>query len=741
MLDAEHRGPNTRREFDYILGLTITDSFQIYAGRGTSEARRNEPLPSPPTNAGSQSTVGAVFSPPVQQQQVLPEIAPMRRGRPTTTPHAPASKPNPSPIRGVTSDPFAALDGKAASSPPNDEVAARFPSLDQFSLLHDRGGKFEFDATSPTTATPKPKDLSQRVTERLADDAFAVPSQSRIAVPVSQQPSTGVSKAQQIISSTPALQSAVAPLHGPIYEPKPTKPSMVSTGTMTSESASPSDSLARNYTPSPIYRFPPASDHHRSASVPRNQPTSASSSQFRQDDRMPSNPNTALKNPSLLQPSHGRHASSSRPSLESGRPSSEAIEQITRTKSSNAQQQPSSTYVESSVDYLRERESVSKPGFLARQLSQPKPTEATTADSDFDEDGNIESNVEFLRTMEEQESARRKDRRRSTDNKQSKRSSLPSMNLTSTKLLAGKFGDAFKRFEHNTGSPAGPRTPSPRLLANDRRDLTPIAGSEATDDRSDDGNVLEETDNMLPEQRRDLERRRLSMEERRVAAAAAEYRKRLADRDAGATVPRAIGGVTRASTIQNKVKTLLDENQRPSPSKTAEGYGRYTDSAPSSQISQPRTFDAPPSARHVITRKPLLSGTSVTAPPSSRPGDVGYNRSRAQPVPQQQQQTILPSRTATRPSAPPKPTHLNAISTGPQVGMSGSPPKNFMPTGSGVGRRLEARPDMTAAEREDYIEDFSKRFPSLSGIELVETAIDSDPGNRGMGRGVKTKEV
>ena len=32
---------------------------------------------------------------------------------------------------------------------------------------------------------------------------------------------------------------------------------------------------------------------------------------------------------------------------------------------------------------------------------------------------------------------------------------------------------------------------------------------------------------------------------------------------------------------------------------------------------------------------------------------------------------------------------------------------------------------MTNQEKEDYIADFSKRFPSLSGIEMVETKIES----------------
>jgi AP2-associated kinase len=39
---------------------------------------------------------------------------------------------------------------------------------------------------------------------------------------------------------------------------------------------------------------------------------------------------------------------------------------------------------------------------------------------------------------------------------------------------------------------------------------------------------------------------------------------------------------------------------------------------------------------------------------------------------------------------------------------------------------------MTPAKKEDYVADFSKRFPSLSGIEMVETVVGVKEGN---GRG------
>lgn len=726
-------------------GCLSADLSKIYAGRTESESRRNEQLPSPGQNIASRPTIGAVFSPPVVQQQVIPDVVPMRRGRPTTTPQSHVTRPSPSPLRGVNGDPFAALDSNVPASVAADDVAARFPSLDQFSLLQDHGAKFEFDKTSPVTAS-KPKDLSQRVTEKLADKAFVTPPQIK-TTSVSQPTTSGMSRAQKIISSSPALQEAVSIPSATIEQPIPNRPKMASEGTMTSPIEPPSDPLLRKYTPSPIHRFTQP-DHHRSSSLPRNQGLDSSGSRnLRSDDTYLSRDSTLPINRSFQsQPtSHARHASSSRPSLEGGRPSGEFLDPIARTHSVESRPRPATTYVESNIDYLRGREATaSRPGFLSRQSSHPTATEAVDAnESNTEEESNIESNVDFLRTMEDQEAARRKDRRTSGGNKQAKRSSLPSLSGTKN-LLAGKFGDAFKRFESNTSAP---RTPSPQAL--DRRELTPIAGSEATDGRSDDGQVLEETDDMPPEMRRELERRRLSMEEKRVADAAAEYRKRLADRDASGA-PKSIGGITKAASIQQKVKTLLDENQRPSPTKkTAEGYGRYTDGMP---LTQARTFEdkpANPYPKPMTARKPVIPVGGAVNPPNPRPNTVPKPEN---PIPFVQLRAPistkppaapisasinLPHRSVTvssRPSAPPKPTHLNSIPTNPSASrtLSSSPPKQ-----SGMNsRRIEPRPNMTSAEREDYIADFSKRFPSLSGIEMVETVVGVEGNGNG---GVKTK--
>ena len=654
--------------------------------------------------------MGAVFSPPPPQQTVIPDVVPMRRGRPTVASQAQkhTPKPSPSPMRGTTADPFAALDGKPVAASV-DEISSRFPSLDQFSLLH-QGGKFDFDATSPTK--PSQRDLGQRVTEKLADDAFAIPQHKPSPSVTSLKPTASISRAQNIISSNPELQAAASPPTN-VYQPTPSRvvnSSYVSQGTMTSP------------TPPAVFRFPPTSDHHRSASVPRNQEAANSRAyHLRPEDGQSIYPGATSRSPQL---GHVRNTSSSRPSLESGRPSQEVLDPINRTKSSNSRPRPTSTYLESNVDFLREKEkekeASARPSFSTEKrqsYSEPRSSlskesrETPAMENPSDEETNIESNVDFLRTMEDGETSKKDKRRSSGAAKKEKRSSMSSISLSGTKnILAGRFGEAFKRFEHNSSAPPGPRTPSP-LNELERRDLTPIAGSEATDGRSDDGNALDDRENFNPEQRREQERRRLSIEEKRVADAAAEYRKRLADRGVAGPAPRSIGGVSRATSIQNKVKSLLEENGQPSPTrKTAEGYGRFTDNPPQPQPSQQASN---PYAKPTVARKPLNQGL-VHARTLPIQNDINIAKSRAQ-------QPIASPTTASRtggarPSAPPKPMHLNSINTGPQ----NSPPKsNSLPS-----RPIQARPDMTVQEREDYVADFSKRYPSLSGIELVERDIE-----------------
>ncbi|OBT38715.1 nak/nak-unclassified protein kinase [Pseudogymnoascus sp. WSF 3629] len=702
------------REACHLQGIEVPIK-NIYAGGNDLHTKRNQSLPNPRTQESP--AVGAAFSPPTQQKAAIPDVIPMRRGRPTTTPQAPGPKPAPSPMRVTSGDPFAALDAKSA--PPTDELSSKFPSIDQFALLHEKGSKFEFDSTSPTTAS-KPKDLNQRVTEKLADNAFAASAPRTGAGPSSQaRPSTSsMSKAQQIIFNTPELQATISP---PSEEKVPTtykpKSSYVSEGTMTSPNLPATDFQPKQqYKPAPIHRFPPA-DQHRSVSLPRNRTSMELEAPNRGLLSESPQPTAASRSrSSQLKTAEDKRPVSSRPSLETVRASNDDLDPVPRNLPKDTRPRPSSAYLESHMEFLRDREqSQPKTNFLgkalphAKTLDAPPPRNSPPEPASPADEPNIASNVEFLRQMEDQDSSSRGHKSRSSiSSNKPKRASLPSMTLAGTKnLFAGKFGDAFKRFESNTSSSAPPRSRSPSPDHDlDARFLTPIAGSEATDDRSDDGRPDDAA--LSGEQRREAERLRLAAEERRVEQAAAEYRLRVAHRDPSATgpPPRSIGGVSRAATIQNKVKTLLDENARPEPARTAHGYGHFTDD------------------------EAALQGEASLS--SSAQQQRERERERPGATQQQQQQPIARRPVGSAAPAPrPKPVHLHTGGSGrggyaaPEGERGQQPPQ--MP-----GGRAEMKVDMSQREKDEYIRDFSRRYPSLSGIEMVETVV---------GRGGRSREV
>ena len=635
----------------------------------------------------------------------------MRRGRPTNLrPDHPQSRPSPSPGRVVANDPFAALDSSGsppASSAAFEEASQRFPSLDQFSLLHENGGKFAFEPrrSEPPGAS---SDSADRTAQALADEAFATASMS-----AKEPPTKPTSMSSRPYEANAGTQTSVDSRATPMKSS-----AMVSTGTMTAEERGPE-------LPSrPAFRLTPS--ELRSSSQPR--PAQSAKASIFDTNLLPAVRPSLMEHRSKSQTSTlaaSKAPAFSHPSLESERPSRIEAEEVTPTPGvSRTKSRPVSSSLETAARFLRARSPSQGHG------SDHPPNERRVSEADADDGGeatNINSNVEFLKAMEGENEAptKRKEKRLSSGSKHGKRASMPSISLSGTKsLLAGRFGEAFRRFESGSGSdsePTGILDPGDALTT--PTNLTPIAGSEATDGRSDDGQIEHEADEAPPEVRRELERRRLSEEERRVANAAAAYKQQLAA-GRGSTRSRGGGGGgdnTRATIIQNKVQALLDETSKASPTKTAEGYGRYTDSprpVGSPSLPPPPQPSLPPQPSPV--RKPLQTAIpprSGSLPSSAPPAALALERPPF-----------------ARPSAPPKPQALRtgggrieapAGSTTP--GVVGKPAK-LAAAKTPSSAAATARPEAGAMSPEDWEANFSKRYPSLAGLEMVETEIDKGGG-------------
>ena len=684
----------------------------------------------------------------IEEKQIIPDITPMRRGRPTRAEgDSRVPKPSPSPLRAAGNDPWAALDlapMKASGSSLIDDVSVRFPALDDFSLLHDSGSKFAFDPKRDSKKQPS-RDISQRVTDALADEAFIQPK------------TTSVETEPQGSHDSQQAERGPKPNIPEIPRPKPTpkpdgqqtisqRPTMVSTGTMTSPSP-PSPTIQSTDAPSrPVFRFSSPSSDHRSSSQPRTSNTAEINTPSPRADAVAYQRPAFLEHRSRSQILTADPLKSFQPPLETNHRSSYlgGIDStIQRSRSANSKARPMSVQNPSKPNLLRRmsrekaKNEESKPEFSSTALIS-----ALTGDGDDGEEAvKIDSNVDFLKAMEEEDASKRKEKRLSSGSRHIKRASMPSVSLAGTKnLLTGRFGDAFKRFETN-GVDSQQRNSS-RSPIRGSSDLTPIAGSEATDGRSDDGHDLEESEEIPPEMRRELERRRLSQEEKRVADAAAAYRQRLAQGGDSSRGRPGGGPNNKAISIQSKVKTLLDESGRasPSPTKTASGYGRFTDSPapPQKQVQQPQqeyplrtTSRQPPSnpvnpqpsyvhkpSLDIIQKTPLTSGRpilSTPAPPSlstdlprhsTPPSDRPLNRPIAPPKPQSKPQNLRTGDRAPQSSA--KPPYLTSRKPLPQRSQQQQPPLS----------------NKTDGADEDWESSFSKRYPDLAGLEMVETELD-----------------
>lgn len=694
-----------------LIWIIIADSTQIYSDlsvqRSPVEKQVSPIAQSPPSIVAYQPP-----SPP--QLQTLPDITPMRRGRPTKGSPAvqsPATSQtratNLSPrTRPTSTDPFSALDQNTSPLNP-DDLASRFPSVEQFSILHDSGNKFEFsEGLSQSAPDPTKKDLSTRLTERLADDAFAstsLPSDQNPPVDPKQYQSVSRPVTGHGISAWPAL-----------LEPQPTRPVMVSTGTMTSPESSSRSPSPRDY---PMVR---SKTQELAFETQGSGPAVSRSKQQR--------PTTLLEvgRSQTHTPAMIRTPSSSRASLEYSRITS-TLEAGNpnpppRSASVNSKPRPTSAYIESNLDFLRDLDSATThtqgTGSVLPSGTFLIQKTITGQSMSSQRSVNIESNVDYLKAMEHESDVKPEKRSVSGNfvTKHVKRASMPSITLPSTKgLLAGKFGDAFRRFErNNTGGST--QDHNQESASSPERGIMPvITGSQNTSDLDDDWEVSSQ--DVPPEMKRELEKRRLSQEERRVAAAAAEYKRQLAERDASGR-PSASGSRNRANSIQNKVKALLSENRVPAP-KIAEGYGRFTDTPQQ----QPQPADIPSRTKLNPVEKPHTDGfhhresTSYRTAPTDPTITVASSR-KAIPTPM----TVPPTSTGSgqpspRPPPPPKPNKLRAGGTGGGIGTGiPSPPTRTVANG-GVTEDGVNVPD------EDWQRSFAKRYPSLSGLELVETVV------------------
>ena len=763
MPNKRYRYPNQRCEAPNLSSSDPRSFFKIYSSRTQSEARRTQQLPSSEAPVASPPMVGAFKAPFVEEKQTIPDITPMRRGRPTKAGADHKPKPSPSPLRAVANDPFVALDAAPSTAPEvllSDDPSIRFPALDAFSLLNDSGSKFAFD---PEAKNKSQKDISQRVTDALADDAFAQP---KLAKAPSPAPSKSQAHAPSLEvkpkSTVDEISNSKAVQYPKRHDSASQRPTMVSTGTMTSPSP-PSPTL-QNMANSdrPIFRFPPSSPTFRSSSQPRAFDSSEREAGSFQADGVGQKRPNLLGHRSRSQILNEESSKAHQPSLEVRHRSAylDGVDvPVQRSKSASSKARPSSVQTPSKPNLLRrlsrERSKLEEPNQESVKAPLLSPT-LTGEEYDGEEAVKIDSNVDFLKAMEEEDATKRKEKRISSGSRHIKRASMPSVSLSGTKsLLAGRFGEAFRRFETNTG-PSEQRSSSRSPVRGD--DLTPIAGSEATDGRSDDGNGLEESEEIPPEMRRELERRRLSQEEKRVADAGAAYRQGLAEGGDDGKRRRA-GQTNKAASIQSKVQSLLDESGRgsPSPTKTASGYGRFTDSLNEQPMRQPQPVQPPrTTSRQTPTQLSNGSNPQIRSKPKTLPDmppNIGRPNpalsSRATPLQNQPRHSAPPiEQPFTRPNGPPKPQPK------PQTLRTGDRPPPAAKAPSPVARkplpsRLQQQQSLPDASSLDALDDdwettFSKRYPDLSGLEMVETEIDSGAGSTGAsgrGREMRVRDV
>ncbi|KAK8149143.1 hypothetical protein G3M48_008010 [Beauveria asiatica] len=618
----------------------------IYTGRSESSS------PSKTNRASHQEVqkpvVGVSVSAPIQSTEKLPDITPMRRGRPQPSP-APSQQaaPGESSKRVADGDPFAALDGTSDTKIQpsiSDDISDRFPSLNQFSLLHHKGSKFDFDPQSPTA--PKPTVAPKvNMADKLADSAFAASRQAASVTTIVERPHSVtpvVSKPLTLLPATSSASmklSASQPVSGRPVPIQPLAPSTtvsryVSTGTMTSE---------------------PVDDRNPIAAVPLAQP--------------------ATQKPIVRSASVAVRPTPSAASIQAPRPQVRP----------DTPETPKFENVRGYSDFNASRPRPVSTNFDSRQQSLSDRNKAPTHQG-------FEAPVrDGFEHIQKESGAPGNSKRSSVYIEASNVNTRPD-----EQPRDGAFGNAFSKFEQVSYSTGEKKQPAQTWAPSNNRIGLDNKGEKSSGDDSDE--------ELTPEMRRERERLQLEEEEKRVAAAQSEYRQRLVGAAQG---KKPVPG-PKPNSIQNRMQAYMGEEQTQNTvARTAEGYGKYADAATAASKPKPQ-----------VKRKPVLDGiarsstipqaTASTAqtditPVASAPSLTGLNK----PIP--------------RPP-PKKPEYLASIPTGAGAsGRSLSPVKNRSQNQPEqlVAEDLPGQPVMewSAQDKEDYIDDFSKRFPSLSAIE------------------------
>ena len=497
----------------------------IYSRRTQSEARSNQRLPSPEKDIKSPPPQGAALQQtPARKEQAMPDITPMRRGRPPTTQKTPvaASSTAAAPVK--DKDPFAALDSadirvRAAAV---DKLAARFPEVDEFGILSSKQGNFDFDSKAGRAAVTKPE------TTALADQTFeklahTEPIRSRPVPSSRPKPTTKSDVDSRTLPDLPT-KSASASATRPVDAPAARKPPPISTR--------------------PIWRVPtpPKDDSGLSSSVPKD---------------------TENKLQTHVSRTAAKH------NLRSGALSERPSMQNMRTDS-----------FERGMDIERARS--------ADVLHSAAQKETETDDLDEDQlDNNNSSTIEYLRETEREKHHiplphRHGEHHHHLSLNRLKHASMPASAL-SRPLVASRLGAAFRRFEAGEQSASAPELEEdaiPALSPMPHDDpvpaLSPMPTLSKAKTLGGEFAVEEVEEDLSPELRRELERRQAEAEEKRVSAAPAAYRHDRT-RSQGSAL-QASGTTRKVSAIQSRVDGFLAESGRSSSTKrTAEGYGRYTE--------------------------------------------------------------------------------------------------------------------------------------------------------------------